>query len=614
MSISIDSLIHDIREQSANVAVQGLTFEELALKYFQYDAQQQQTLDKVQPFSDWAKEHNESAKDVGIDLVASLRDGGYCAIQAKCYAPNVQLTQSITSSFFAVATGAKFKRRILIDTTQREVSSWVADRLNTDEPPGQRVDIETLRQSSIDWSTILDPEPKSREKKEPREHQLDALNAVSQGLELHDRGQMIMACGTGKTYTGLLIAESIVGDGGHVLVLVPSLALMTQTVTEWSNDATLKLRSYAVCSDTQVGRYGKKRLTKNEQDEIQVNASDLVIPATTDGATLAQSASESATDRMTVVFATYQSLNNIEIAQRDYDFPEFDLIICDEAHRTTGQIRSDKEASNFVIVHDQSRIRGKKRLYMTATPKIYGEGAQKKAAERGGIELASMADESRFGPLFFHRGFAWAIQNDLLVDYKVVVLTVPEAEVSKSIQHALANPENELTLDITTKIVGCYKALMKESEDEEDFQIDPDPCRRALAFCSTIARSKVIQKTFDEVIFEYLTSEDSNESDVERLICMTEHVDGSTPSKTRSDRLTWLAGAHERADECRVLTNVRCLSEGVDVPALDAILFFDARQSQIDVVQALGRVMRKSPGKKLGYVILPIAGANRGHS
>ena len=607
MSISIDSLIHDIREQSANVAVQGLTFEELAQKYFQFDAQQQQTIDKVQPFSEWAKERNEPANDIGIDLVASLRDGGYCAIQAKCYAPNVQLTENNTSSFFAVATGARFNRRILIDTTQREVSSWVADRLNIDEPLGQRVDLETLRQSSIDWSTILEPEPKSREKKQPREHQEDALKAVTEGFELHDRGQMIMACGTGKTYTGLLIAESIVGNSGCVLVLVPSLALMTQTVAEWSNDATLKLRSYAVCSDTQVGRYGKKRLTRNERDEIQVNASDLVIPATTDGATLAQSASESAPDRMTVVFATYQSLNNIEIAQRDHDFPEFDLIICDEAHRTTGQIRSDKESSNFVIVHDQTRIRGKKRLYMTATPKIYGEGAQKKAEERGGVELASMADESRFGPLFFHRGFAWAIQNDLLVDYKVVVLTVPEAEVSQSIQHALANPENELTLDITTKIVGCYKALMKESEDEEDFQIDPDPCRRALAFCSTIARSKVIQKTFDEVIFEYLTSEDSNETDEERLICMTEHVDGSTPSKTRSDRLAWLAGAHEREDECRVLTNVRCLSEGVDVPALDAILFFDARQSQIDVVQALGRVMRKSPDKKLGYVILPIA-------
>ena len=244
---------------------------------------------------------------------------------------------------------------------------------------------------------------------------------------------------------------------------------------------------------------------------------------------------------------------------------------------------------------------------MTATPKIYGEGAQKKAEERGGIELASMSDESKFGPLFFHRGFAWAIQNDLLVDYKVVVLTVPEAEVSKSIQNALANVENELTLDVTTKIVGCYKALMKESEDPNDFQIDPDPCRRALAFCSTIARSKVIHKTFNDVIMEYRASEDQVASDSERLICVTEHVDGSTPGKTRTERLSWLSDAHERNDECRVLTNVRCLSEGVDVPALDAILFFDARQSQIDVVQALGRVMRKSPGKKLGYVILPIA-------
>ena len=607
MSLSIDSIINDIREQSANVAIQGLTFEDLALRYFRYDAQQQQTLDDVWTYSTWAQQQGKPANDIGIDLVASLRDGGYCAIQAKCYDPKVQLNQSVTSSFFAVATADKFKRRILIDTTEREVSSWVAERLNADKPPGQRVDLTTLRQSSIDWSTILEPEPKSKQKKQPREHQRDALKAVTEGFETNDRGQLIMACGTGKTYTGLIIAESMVGNGGHVLVLVPSLALMTQTVTEWSNDANLNLRSYAVCSDTQVGRYGKNRLTRNERDEIQVNTSDLVIPASTDSANLARSVTQSAADRMTVIFATYQSLDNIETAQKDHNLPEFDLIICDEAHRTTGQIKSDKEASNFVIVHNQSRIRGKKRLYMTATPRIYGEGAQRKAEERGGIELASMADESRFGPLFFHRGFAWAIQNDLLVDYKVVVLTVPEAEVSKAIQGALANPENELTLDVTTKIVGCYKALMKESEDAEDFQIDPDPCRRALAFCSTIARSKVIQKTFDEVILEYISNGDSNGSDDKPLICLTEHVDGSTPSKSRSDRLAWLAAAHEKEDECRVLTNVRCLSEGVDVPALDAILFFDARQSQIDVVQALGRVMRKSPGKKLGYVILPIA-------
>lgn len=607
MSISIDSLLQDIREKSPNVAVQGLSFEDLALRYFQYDVQQQQTLDKVWSYSTWAHLQGKPANDIGIDLVASLRDGGFCAIQAKCYAPKVQLNKSITSSFFAVATADKFNRRILIDTTEQEVSSWVADRLNDDQPPGQRVDLSILRQSSIDWSTILEHEPRTREKKRPRPHQRDALQAVVEGFELHDRGQLIMACGTGKTYTGLIVAESIVGIGGYVLVLVPSLALMTQTVTEWSNDASLKLRSYAVCSDKQVGRFGKNRVTKNKRDEIQVDASDLVIPATTNGATLAQSASELATDRMTVVFATYQSLNNIESAQAEHGLPQFDLIICDEAHRTTGQIKSDKESSNFVIVHDQSRIRGKKRLYMTATPKIYGEGAQKKAEERGGVELASMADESRFGPLFLHRGFAWAIQNDLLADYKVVVLTVPEAEVSRSIQTALANPENELTLDITTKIVGCYKALMKASEDPAEFQDDPDPCRRALAFCSSIPRSKVVQKTFDEVIFEYLTNEDSVDLDEDRLICMTEHVDGTTPGKTRSERLGWLAGAHEREDECRVLTNVRCLSEGVDVPALDAVLFFDARQSQIDVVQALGRVMRKSPGKKYGYVILPIA-------
>ena len=603
--MNLDQILDQFRTQARNTVVQGNTFEQLAKKYFEHDTQQQQTLGKVWHWEDWAPAHGRSGQDVGIDLVAELRDGGFCAIQAKFYAPEHQLAKQETSSFFAVATASYFQRRILIDTTLGDVSSWVQDRLN-EAPPGQRVDLQTLRNSSLDWATIFDDAPEARAKKQPRTHQREALEAVKQGFATHDRGQMIMACGTGKTYAGLLIAEALVGPGGSALVLVPSLALMAQTITEWSNDATTPLRAYSVCSDAQVGQYGKRAVRRNARDEIQVMPSDLVIPATTDARDLAAHANEPALAQLTVVFATYHSLAVIEAAQTLHGLPAFDLILCDEAHRTTGQIKDDKDASNFVIVHDQARIRGQRRLYMTATPRIYSDGAQKKAAEKGAVELASMADESRYGPLFFHRGFAWAIEHDLLTDYRVVVLALAEEEVSAKVQRLLADANNELTLDDATRMVGCYKALLKQSRDDADFSDDPQPCQSALAFCNTINRSHNVQKNFSSVIQEYRTSLRSSTA-AQHIDCHIAHVDGKTPGKQRSERLAWLGSSPAGDDECRVLTNVRCLSEGIDVPALDAIMFFDARQSQIDVVQAVGRVMRKAPGKRFGYVVLPIA-------
>ena len=606
MTLSVDSILDQFRNQSDTTVVLGSSFEELAKIYFENDAQQQQSIDEVWHYEDWANARGRSGKDDGIDLVASLRnEDGFCAIQAKCYQEDHQLTASETSRFFSKATSNDFKRRILIDTTTREVSSWVQDCLNEKSPAGQRIGLKELRESSIDWNTVWQEEPKQRPKKTPRTHQLEALQAVKDGFESHDRGQLIMACGTGKTYTGLIVAEDLVGEGGSVLVLVPSLPLMSQTVREWANDANVSLRSYAVCSDRQVGRHRKSSVRKVDEDIVEINASDLVLPATTDAKTLAMSISEQSEECMTVVFATYQSLGVIEAAQRDHRLGTFNLILCDEAHRTTGQIKSDKESSNFVIVHDQKRIKGKRRLYMTATPRIYSESAHRKAEERGAVELASMADESRFGPLFFHRGFAWAIEEGLLTDYRVVVLAMSEEDISARLQRLLSQ-DNELTLPDATKMVGCYKALMKDSSKEETFAEDPNPCQRSLLFCNTIKRSKAMQSAFVDVVEDY---RNWDTTPIKLMAgCSIEHVDGSTASKERERLLDWLDSDDEDSsgEGCRLLTNVRCLGEGVDVPALDAIVFYDARKSQIDVVQALGRVMRRSPGKKFGYVVLPI--------
>ena len=608
MTTAFARVLEQIRSSATSNKDLGDKFERVAQIYFESDKTQQQHLGKVWSFADWAAEQGIDRKDVGVDLVAELRneEGEFAAIQAKCYQSNHRISKNDVNSFFAFADAKRFSRRILVDTSEVETSQEVIKLLEDSHIPGSRVQIQDFQKSSIDWNRWLESqEIRETARKTPMPHQLEAVEAVKNGFVENDRGQVIMACGTGKTYTGLLLAERLVGVGGRVLILVPSLALMAQSVREWTNDANLPLRSYAVCSDAQVGKYGKRQ--SGNLDRILENSCDLALPATTNAGHLSKQASQSSPDTLTLIFGTYHSLGVIEQAQKNHDLPDFDLILCDEAHRTTGQIKEDKEASNFVIVHDQNRIRGNKRLYMTATPRIYTESAARQA--KGAIQLASMDDDSRFGPVFFVRNFVWAIQNDLLTDYQVVVLTISEQLVSNSVHLKLSDDKSELTLELATRIVGCYKALMKHSLDKVDFSHDPQPCKSALVFSNTIKRSKQVQQNFGDVVDEFRSKcpNDVREGDPD---CQIEHVDGSTPSKLREGFLDWLAeepAVKSGNSEIKLLSNVRCLSEGVDVPSLDAVVFLDARTSQIDVVQAIGRVMRKAEGKKMGYVILPIA-------
>ena len=324
-------------------------------------------------------------------------------------------------------------------------------------------------------------------------------------------------------------------------------------------------------------------------------------------ATLAASVVDPAPGKMTVVFATYQSIQTVSDAQLKHGMGRFDLIICDEAHRTTGATIDGQEESNFVKVHNDAVVSGEKRLYMTATPRIYGDAAKSKANDLG-VTLATMDNEELFGPTLFYRGFGWAVQEGLLTDYKVVVLTMDEGLVARSVQQRIEDPTSGLVLDDATRILGCYKALTK-MDIQADLGADTQPMRRALAFCRDIASSKLVRDEFSDVVSEYLGSDEVKEREVDlarhQLSCEIKHVDGTFNAKTRGELLDWLK-AETEDQTCRILTNARCLSEGVDVPALDAIMFLHPRKSQIDVVQSVGRVMRRAPGKRMGYVILPV--------
>ena len=363
----------------------------------------------------------------------------------------------------------------------------------------------------------------------------------------------------------------------------PSLSLLAQSMREWGADAETFLRAFAVCSDTTVG--------KNDRDSTRIY--DMPIPATTDAKALFNAAKSDAPGRMTVVFTTYQSMQVVADAHK-LGLPRFDLVVCDEAHRTTGALRAD-EGSSFLLVHDEQEVRASKRLYMTATPRIYAESAKVKATEED-IYVASMDNKSQYGPEFHRLSFAEAVEADLLSDYKVTILAMSEKQIARDHQKLLA--EGEALADVG-RVIGCLNGLAKVDPDGLEFKDDPEPMHRAVAFSNTIKQSRHFVSLVEREQDEAALAE-------RKLSIMGRHVDGKSGVIERDRLLTWLREDMTMAQRCHVLSNARCLTEGIDVPALDAVLFLQPRKSQIDVVQAVGRVMRKAEGKHYGYVILPV--------
>lgn len=605
---ALSTLLNTYRSASVTEREKGTYFEELICTYLRHEATYRDLYEQVWAYSDWAKEQGLDGRDTGIDLVAKTQGTGeYHAIQCKLYAEDYRVQKKDIDSFFTASGKAPFSHRIIVTTTNNW-SEHAEDALQGQQPAVSKVDLQALEDSQIDWAKYQAKQIVAlKAKKQLREHQQTALNAVAAGLKEAERGKLIMACGTGKTFTSLKIAERLAGKGKRVLFLVPSLSLLSQTLTEWTQESDIPLHSFAVCSDSDVG---KKR--KAENDAVQVFTHELRYPATTKADRLAAEMLKRHDDEhMSVVFSTYHSIDVISRAQHDYDLAAFDLVICDEAHRTTGATFDDDDESTFVRVHDADYIRATKRLYMTATPRIYGDNAKIKA-ESGEVTLCSMDDEALYGKELFVINFSEAVQRGLLTDYKVLVLTVEESVISRRLQELLKDEDNQLKVDDAAKIIGCWKALAKQGL-AENLVGDDQPMKRAVAFCQVISpnykgtKHKVssvnIASMFQSVVEAYQEAEEIDEAS--RIICEAEHVDGGMNASQKEAKLNWLK-EDAPANTCRILSNVRCLSEGVDVPALDAVLFLTPRNSQVDVVQSVGRVMRNAPGKKRGYVVLPV--------
>lgn len=595
MSVTIHELLDDLRSVSLDERDKGDRFERLIKAYLSSEPEWTARFDQVWLWKEWPGRGNRP--DTGIDLVAERRDGnGLAAIQCKFYAPGHKVAKSDIDSFISASAKNEWTERYVFDTA----AGWTGNAEDTLPGVAQRIDIAFLDDARVDWSKYSWSKPDQVElatAHQPRRHQKAAIDAVTAGLVEHDRGKMIMACGTGKTFTALRLAEQQVGEGGTVLFLVPSLQLLSQSLREWMAQAEVDIRPFAVCSDVRVGR--------KADDSGDLSTIDLTEPATTNASTLVtrMASGKHAKDRMTVVFSTYQSIDVISQAQKQ-GLGEFDLIVCDEAHRTTGVTLANQPESHFVKVHDNSFIAGAKRVYMTATPRVFDDAVTKKAIENDAV-LADMADEGAYGPELYRLGFGEAVEQNLLTDYKVIVLTVDEAYVAEHFQQTMAQ-DGEIQLDDAAKLLGCWQGLAKNyRQDEEDDDVVDLPMRRAVAFAKDIRASKTASRAFPALIERALEDESRHVANDLRVEAV--HVDGTMGIHERNQHLDWLKSDAD-PEVCRVLTNARCLSEGVDVPALDAVMFLTPRGSQVDVVQSVGRVMRKDPTgvKKLGYIILPV--------
>ena len=611
---ALDTLLDSFEVNAQTEREKGTNFEDLIVSYLQHEPRYKDLYETVWTYAKWAAAQGITRKDTGIDLVAQVRGSGeFHAIQCKNYRRDHSISKSDIDSFFTASGKKPFTHRIIVATTDRWTDN-ANEALEGQQTPVIKITRSDLENSQIDWTHFQDrSEPVFKKKNDLREHQKTAVAAVITGLKTADRGKLIMACGSGKTFAALKIAEEIAGAGGRVLFLVPSLNLLSQTLTEWTQQTALNMRSFAVCSDSDVGK--KKSEAGDDVDVVRLTAKELNYPATTEPLRLAEEISKRHDSKhMSVVFSTYHSIDVISKAQKKHALPEFDLIICDEAHRTTGATFESEDESAFVKVHDAAFIRARKRMYMTATPRIYGDIA-KASAEQDNITICSMDDEKLYGAELHTLSFSEAVKLDLLVDYKVIVLAIEESHISRRLQNLFKDENNQLKVDDAAKIVGCWKALSKQGLTN-DLNEDDSPMHRAVAFCQVIeiskqgkahrVSSKQISSMFQAVVEAYQASEASEDAATHmQLICEAEHVDGGMNASTKTAKLDWLK-AEAAPNTCRILSNVRCLSEGVDVPALDAVLFLTPRNSQIDVVQSVGRVMRKSPGKKRGYVILPV--------
>ena len=568
-------ILDRIREESRDEAEKGRWFEQLFMRVALQEPEFE--LDGIWRWPDWPEREaltGLDGRDIGIDLVARRTSGEWVAIQCKCYDARHVLGKGGIDKFLGGSQQAVFRLRWIVATCRWGPN---AERAIQNANP-------EIRQ--IDFRQHLDVQVEERDAKRPVQEpwplQVDAIEDAVTGLANHDRGRLIMACGTGKTFTSLRIAEWIVGDGQRILFAAPTIALVSQARREWLRQTTRRLECIVACSDPTAGG-------RNENEDIRV--SELECPVTTDPVEIAQSLGGNGDAATRVVFCTYHSLGRVTEAQVQHGAPAFDLAIADEAHRTTGAVLEGRRPRggrkvDFQEFHDDARLRTRKRLYMTATPRLYTERSKSKLAEQG-VAVVDMGDYEIYGPELHRLPFAKAVDHAMLSDYRVIVLGVSEGSVTPGLRRRLegldrspTRKQSPTTNDMT-RVLGVSLAVNGVTEGMSLEQ--PGQLPRTMAFANSILRSKWYAEALMES--EVLRATTRRMQAGRAMKVIARHLDASASALQRNQELRALA--HADADgECRVVCNVKLFTEGVDVPSLDAVAFLDPRDSQVDVVQA----------------------------
>ncbi len=623
--ISAYKLIKEKLQAIPNQRHKGSLFEKIS-KRFLLEHDSANEYESIDLWSDWKLRGNKG--DRGIDMVITTASKEYIAVQCKFHQDSISLND-IATFLHKLQSGVgkvRFKKGIIISTSH--LTRAALEEIEQIRSTGMGIDIDEITEedfiySQIDWEkfdpTKTQDELPLRDKKKPRPHQTEAIKATKEYFSSpkNTRGKLIMACGTGKTYTSLKIMEAL--DPKIMLFLAPSIALLSQTFREYAKEKSEPFYASIVCSDDKVGK-------SKDEDNDDINFSELPLkPSTRLEDILSTYEKAQKENKRFIIFSTYQSALRIKEAQ-EAGLKEIDLIICDEAHRTVGAMYSTNERDDknaFTLCHSDKNIKAKKRLYMTATPKVYSESSKAKAKEKDNV-IYSMDDADTFGEEIYTLNFSKAIALDLLTDYKVIILAVRKENLSgvtNSVNKKISQLKAEGTKldkklinnEFVCKIVGTHKGLAKQDlivlddENKEDHnlqnQYDTAPSQRAINFCKSINTSKNIKDSFETIMECY--DEELKKKSFKNLKISIDHIDGTMNCKDRLEKLENLN--QFQPNTCKVLSNARCLSEGVDVPALDSIVFFDGKSAMVDIIQAVGRVMRKAKRKKRGYIILPIA-------
>lgn len=552
MSTTFETFFDSIQGE-ANA--KGEAFEKAVKLWFSNDQEWRGFFEEVFLWSEWPL---AETRDLGIDLVAVDKTGRYWAIQTKAYDPDSSLKKSDVNSFISASSTPLFAGRILVTTT-KTLGPNLKATLASQEKETRVVSWYDLVATEYDWtqqSTQVKPF------KSLWRHQRRAVEAVSASLPKEGRGQLIMACGTGKTLTSIRISERLKSE--LTVVVVPSISLISQSISDWSKDASEAFSWWAVCSDETVGE-------RAESEEFL--AFDLSKPSSTNEDSLVRFLQMRGRK---VIFTTYHSSDVVSRAIVKAQ-AVIDLAIFDEAHRLAGRV-----SEAFTSLLDQA-LPIKMRLFQTATPKLF-----KKYNLKTGVEnlALSMDEEQTFGKVLYRYSFGQAIEDGKLRDFKVLIFVVTDEDLKEEIGNRELIKVDEKILDYRALAAnfGVIKAMLKYD------------LRSTITFHSRVKWAADFS-TSQELLWTRISKSSR------QLESLT--ITGKSSASQRKARLKALDGAS--SEKFVQVTNARCLSEGIDVPDLDAVVFVDPKASKVDITQAVGRAIRKGSGRReFGYVVLPI--------